>query len=98
MNDERSKESIPEHTSRPSLDARFASRPQTAARLHAIADLMDEAIARGASADEAEEIAIAQLRALGNDLLTDWARTRHEQCLHAAPTQHPGASKDTKKN
>ena len=50
MNDERSRESIP---SRRSLDVRFASRPQTAARLHAIADLMDEAIARGASADEA---------------------------------------------
>ncbi|HWN96673.1 MAG TPA: hypothetical protein VNT99_16715 [Methylomirabilota bacterium] len=83
---------------RPPLDARFASRPHTAARLHAIADLMDEAIARGATADEAEEIALVQLRALGADLLTDWARTRHDESVTAARAQHPDASQDSKKN
>ena len=83
---------------RPSLDARFAARPHTAARLHAIADLMDEAIAQGATADEAEEIAITQLRTLGADLLTDWARTWHDQSISAARAQHPGAIKDSKKN
>lgn len=94
MNDERS----PNKVTRPPLDARFASRPHTAARLHAIADLMDEAIARGATADEAEEIAIEQLRALGADLLTDWARTQHDQSVSAARAAHPDASKDSKKN
>lgn len=94
MNDERS----PNKISRPPLDARFASRPHTAARLHALADLMDEALARGATADEAEAIAITQLRALGADLLTDWARTRHDQSLAAACAEHPDASKDSKKN
>lgn len=94
MNDEHSQNKI----SRPPLDARFASRPHTAARLHAIADLMDEAIARGATADDAEEIAVVQLRALGADLLADWARTRHDQSVAAARAQHPEASKDSKKN
>lgn len=82
---------------RPPLDARFASRPHTAARLHAIADLMDEAIARGATADEAEEIAVVQLRALGADLLTDWARTRHDESLAAARAtsrREPGLKKN----
>lgn len=94
MNDE----PLPNKLPRPPLDARFASRPQTAARLHALADLMDAALARGATADEAEEIALAQLRALGTDLLTDWARTHHDQSLAAARAQHPGASQDAKKN
>lgn len=94
MNDERSQN----NPARPPLDARFASRPHTAARLHALADLMDEAIARGATADEAEEIAVVQLRALGADLLADWARTRHDESLAAACTQHPGASRNSKKN
>lgn len=92
--DERSQDKI----SRPPLDARFAARPQTAARLHALADLMDEAIARGATADEAEEIALVQLRALGAALLTDWARARHEESLAAARARHPDASKNSKKN
>lgn len=94
MNDERPKSKTP----RPPLDARFASRPHTAARLHAIADLMDEAIAGGATADQAEEIALAQLRALGADLLTDWARVRHDQVVAAACAQHADAVKDSKKN
>ena len=94
MNDERSQN----NRARPPLDARFASRPHTAARLHALADLMDEAIARGATADEAEEIAVVQLRALGADLLTDWARTHHDQSVAAARAEHPDASKDSKKN
>lgn len=94
MNDEHSQKNV----FRPPLEARFASRPHTAARLHAIADRMDEAIARGATADEAEEIAIAQLRALGADLLTDWAQTQHDQSLAAARAQHPDAVKDAKKN
>jgi hypothetical protein len=36
-------------------------------------DMMDQAIAAGATADEAEEMAMEQLRELGGDVLTDWA-------------------------
>ena len=94
MNDEPVPNSLP----RRSLDARFASRPHTAARLHVIADLMEAALARGATADEAEEIALVQLRTLGAELLTDWARAQHDASLAAARAQHPAASLDTKKN
>ena len=94
MNDE---PAPPPHPRR-SLDARFAARPHTAARLHRIADLMEAALARGATADEAEEIAFVQLRTLGAELLTDWACAQHDASLAAARVEHPAASLDTKKN
>lgn len=94
MNDEHTPPLHP----RPSLDARFAARPHTAARLHRLADRMDAALARGATADEAEEIALVQLRTLGADLLTDWARAQHDASLAAARVAHPAASLDAKKN
>ena len=50
------------------LEARFGSRPHVHARLHASADMMDQAIAEGATAEEAEEMAIKQLRELGGDV------------------------------
>ena len=93
MNDE-----LPTKSSnRQPLDARFASRPHMAARLHEIADMMDAAIERGATADEAEEMALQQLRSLGNDLLTDWAMKRHDQAIAQAREQNPQAVKHTKK-
>jgi hypothetical protein len=48
-----------------SLDARFASRPHVYARLQQIADMMDEAIAQGCTADEAEARAVEQIQQLG---------------------------------
>jgi hypothetical protein len=79
------------------LDSRFASRPDVAARLHAIADLMDRAIAEGATADQAEEMAIAQLRQLGADVLTDYGRQKQAQALAEARQKHPAASLHVKK-
>lgn len=79
------------------LDARFASRPHVHARLHAIADLMDQAIAEGATADEAEEMAIEQLRELGGDVLTDWARQKQEESVHRARKENPSAIRHIKK-
>lgn len=93
MNDELPKQEL----KRLPLEARFAGRPHMAARLHQIADLMDAAVARGATADEAEEMAMEQLRALGNDLLTDWALKQQQQALAQARAQNPHAVKHTKK-
>ncbi len=45
-----------------SLDERFAARPHVYARLQKIADMMDQAIAQGATADEAEAMAMEQLQ------------------------------------
>jgi hypothetical protein len=92
MNDELSKN----HRTR-SLDERYANRPHTYRRLHEIADLMDQAIAQGATADEAEAIAIEQIRKLGGELLGDWAQARHDRALEQARAVHPQSSKHIKK-
>ena len=56
-----------------SLDQRFANRPRLRQRLLSIADMIDQAVAEGCTAHEAEARAIEQIRKLGNELLTDWA-------------------------
>lgn len=80
-----------------SLDERFKAHRQSYARLQAIADVMEESIAEGCSADEAEERAIQQIQKLGQELLTDWARGAQEQSLRVAQQQHPQGSKHLKK-
>ena len=93
MNDELQN---PKNTSR-SLDERFAKRPHTYKRLQEIADLMDQAIAQGANADEAEAMAIEQIQKLGNELLRDWAEAKHQQCLEQTQLSHPQSIKHIKK-
>src|SRR5258708_30216674 len=56
-----------------SLDQRFANRPHLRRRLLGIADMIDQAITEGCTADEAEARAIPQIRQLGNEGLTNWA-------------------------
>jgi len=80
-----------------SLDARFASRPHAYARLQQIADMMDQAMAEGCTADKAEERAIEQIRHLGRDLLSDWAEEKQQHSLAAARLKHPKASQHAKK-
>jgi hypothetical protein len=92
MNDE-----LPSTKRTRSLDERFARRPHTNRRLHEIADLMDQAVARGASADEAEAIAVEQIRKLGGELLGDWAQASHDQALEQARKDHPQSGKHIKK-
>ncbi len=92
MNDE-----LPSNPIRRSLDERFESRPQVYARLQRIADMMDQAIAQGATADQAEALAIEQIQKLGQEVLSDWARENQQQCLEQARAKHPQAIKHTKK-
>jgi hypothetical protein len=93
MNDE-----LPDSPKRAgSLEARFADRPHVLARLHDIADMMDKAIAGGATADEAEEMAIEQLRQLGGDVLADYAMQTQRAGLQRAQKENPQASKHIKK-
>jgi hypothetical protein len=80
-----------------SLDERFAKRPHTYKRLQEIADLMDQAIAQGATADEAEVMAIEQIQKLGGELLRDWAEAKHQQCLEQMQSSHPQSIKHVKK-
>jgi len=93
MSDELPKE---DRTSK-SLDERFANRPHTYRRLQEIADEMDQAIANGASADEAEAMAIEQLRKLGGQMLADWAEAKQQQALEQAQAAQPKSIKHIKK-
>jgi ribosomal protein L29 len=93
MSDELSKESCPSKT----LDERFAKRPHTYRRLQQIADEMDEAIANGATADEAEAMAVEQLRNLGGEMLADWAEAKQQQALEQAQAAQPKSIKHIKK-
>ncbi len=80
-----------------SLDARFASRPHTYERLQQIADMMDQAIAEGCTADEAEALAIEQIEKLGRELLTDWAQQKQQQTLQQNQKDNPSTIGHIKK-
>jgi len=86
-----------ENRSSKTLDERFASRPHTYRRLQEIADEMDQALAKGATADEAEAMAIEQLRHLGGEMLTDWAEAKQQQALEQARAAQPNSIKHIKK-
>jgi hypothetical protein len=72
-------------------------RPRVLARFHAIADMMDQAVAAGGTADEAEMQAIEQVQQLGRELLGDWAQEQQAGSLERARNQHPKAIKHIKK-
>jgi hypothetical protein len=81
----------PRHSCR-SLDECFSKRPHTYQRLQEIAASMDQALAQGAGADEAEALALAQIQKLGGELLRDWAEARHDQALPEVRLKHPQSS------
>ena len=93
MNDEISKST---KSSCP-LDKRFASRPQVYARLQKIADMMDQAIAEGCTADEAEARAMEQIQKLGGELLGDWASEKQQRSVTESRAENPLAIKHIKK-
>jgi len=86
-----------EKRTRKTLDERFAKRPRTYRRLQEIADQMEQAIANGATADEAEAMAVEQIQKLGGEMLADWAQARQQQALEQAQTEHLQSLKHIKK-
>lgn len=80
-----------------SLDARFATRPEVRQRLLQIADMMDQAIENGATADEAEAMAIEQIQQLGAAVLTDWACAKQAHSLAEVQKENPQAIRHIKK-
>lgn len=80
-----------------SLDGRFATRPEVRQRLVEIADMMDRAIEQGATADEAEALAIEQIQHLGAAVLTDWARAKQIDSLAQVQKENPKAIRHIKK-
>jgi Flp pilus assembly protein TadG len=89
---------LPKAKAGKSLDERFSKHPHMYQQMQRIADMMEQAIARGATADEAEEMAIKQVNDLGRAILTDWAQAKHDGSVRELKTQRPSATKDSKKN
>ena len=81
-----------------SLDERFSRHPEMYEQMHRIADEMEQAIAKGMTADEAEEMAIKRINELGRAMLTDWAKARHERSVEDIRQEKPSAIRDSKKN
>lgn len=96
MNDEHTTTNVSKAGFR-SLEQRLAGRPQVLARFHSIADMMDRALAKGCTADQAEALAIQQLQQLGRALLGDWAEEKQAASLVQARREHPAAIKHIKK-
>ncbi len=84
--------------SQESLDKRFSKHPEMYEQMHRIADEMEQAIAGGMTADEAEEMAIKRINELGRAMLTDWAKARHDRSVEEVHQDKPAAIRDSKKN
>ena len=73
----------------PSLDERFADKPHLRRRLLLIADMVDQAVAEGCTAHEAEARAIEQIRKLGQAVLSEWAEKAEPEARKQAQTENP---------
>ena len=80
------------------LEARLAQRPALLARLHELADHLDQSVADGSDAHRAEEWVRTQLRQFGQEVLSQWAMEANAHAQAQVPTQHPQASAHGKKN
>lgn len=54
-----------------------------------IADMIDQAVAEGITAHEAEARAIEQIRKLGHEVLTDWAEKSEPNARRQAQAENP---------
>jgi hypothetical protein len=97
MNDEYSLDPASALPRRP-LEERLAQRPALLARLHALADHLDQAVADGSGAHRAEEWVRGQLRQLGQEVLSQWAVEANAHAQAQVAVQHPQASAHGKKN
>ena len=79
------------------LDERLAKHPHMYEQLQRITDQMEQAIANGATADQAEQMAIKQINELGRAMLTDWAKARQKRAIEEVRQEKPDAIRDSKK-
>ena len=96
MNDE-PPNSKPVSNLRPPLEQRLAHRPEVLARLHELADTLEQSVTDNSTADLAEERVSVQVRQLALDVLTQWAREANDHAQAQVRTQHPEAIQYGKK-
>jgi hypothetical protein len=97
MNDELPK-STPSFTPRRSLEERLAHRPAVLARLHQLADTLEQSVEGDCTADQAEGRVSEQVRQLAREVLEQWAHEANAHTQAAVPTHHPEAIRHGKKN
>ena len=96
MNDELSKSS-PSSTPRRPLEQRLAHRPEVLARLHQLADTLDQSAGDDCTADQAEERVREHVRQLALEVLGQWAREANAHTQAQVPRQQPSAIQHGKK-
>ena len=96
MNDELSN-STKTSTPRRSLEQRLAHRPAMLARLHQLADTLEQSVGDDCTADQAEERVSAQVRQLALEVLAQWAHEANVHTQAQVPRQHPAAIRHGKK-
>lgn len=96
MNDELSQSTQPPTPRRP-LEARLAHRPEVLARLHQLADTLDQSAGDDCTADQAEERVSAQVRQLALEVLAQWAHEANVHTQAQVTAQHPAAIRYGKK-
>lgn len=96
MNDERSKPT-PSSTLRRPLEQRLVHRPDVLARLHQLADTLDESVGDDCTADQAEERVTEQVRPLALEVLGQWAREANAHTQAEVPRRQPSAIQHGKK-
>jgi hypothetical protein len=72
-----------------SLDERYSDKPHMRQRLLEIADMIDELVAQGCTAHQAEARAIEEIRKLGKGILTEWAQKSEWAAVAKARAQDP---------
>jgi hypothetical protein len=91
-------ESNNEKSPEQSLDERFATRPDLRRRLLGIANLIDQAVDEGCTADEAEARAIEEVRKLGKEVMSDWAEKSQADAVAKAQANNSKLRPYRKKN
>ena len=96
MNDEHRKPTSPP-TPRRSLEERLAHRPAVLARLHQLADTLDQSAGDNSTADQAEQRVSVQVRQLSLEVLEQWAHEANDHVQAQVKAQHPSAIRYGKK-
>jgi hypothetical protein len=67
-------------------------------RLHEIVDTLEQSVADGCDAHDAEDRVVAEIRKLGGTVLGQWAEEANAQIQQQVPGTYPRACKNGKKN
>ena len=88
----------PRTKNRGRLEERLARRPELLERLHEIVDTLEDSVADGCDAHDAEDRVVDEIRKLGRTVLGQWAQEANAQIQGQVSAEHPQACKNGKKN